>query len=159
MRNLTSFLIVMLLTCLIILTMFAEPGVGTSELVPTPQTEDPLILIPPPHLRHFTSLDGAEVIYFGEDEWIEFSMLVYMTGFKMAEAAAAEAARPLLAELEEKRVIIDERRKGYIMTKIGLGLGGAGAIGLSIYSFVNQDITGGLISLGVALVETFFLLR
>ncbi len=159
MRNLTSFLIVMLLTCLITPTMFAEPGVGMPELVPTPQTEDPLVLIPPPHLRHFTSLDGAEVIYFGEDEWIEFSMLVYMTGFKMAEAAAAEAARPLLAELEEKRVIIDERRKGYIMTKIGLGLGGAGAIGLAIYSFVNADIIGGVSGLGLALIQTIFLLR
>ncbi len=77
----------------------------------------------------------------------------------MAEAAAAEAARPLLGELEEKRVIIDERRKGYIMTKIGLGLGGAGAIGLAIYSFVNADIIGGVSGLGLALIQTIFLLR
>ena len=146
MRNLTRCLIVMSLILWIMPTMFAEPSKD-------------MMLEPPPRLTNFTTVDGQKVIYFTETGWTELSNLIYAERYFTAQAAAAAAARPLLAEIEEKNVIIDERRKGRALLKIGLGLGGVGAIGLSIYSFVNADIVGGVSGLGLALIQTIFLLR
>lgn len=85
-------------------------------------------LVPPPHLQRFLQLEesGERVLYFTESGWSEMGKLVWQDRIRVAEAAAAAAARPLLAEIEGQKTALQATVDAYtipsILIPIGVGI-------------------------------------
>ena len=61
--------------------------------------EQPLTIQLPPEMRKFTEIGGEQALYFLENDWAAFSTWMWEDRKAHGEAAAAEAARPLLVEI------------------------------------------------------------
>lgn len=63
------------------------------------EDQEYLMITPPEHLRNFIELpSGEKVLYFRENEWVEFSTWLYTAVVNYTEETVVMAVKPLMEE-------------------------------------------------------------
>ena len=73
--------------------------------------EESLMIQPPESLQTWIEYDGQAGLFFGRQAWTELSRLLWEDRVRVAEAVAAETARPLLIDLAGLKAERDEALK------------------------------------------------
>ena len=125
-RNWKRWMLSLLLICLITPTMFAGQLVVLAEETPEIVPESPV------GAGSFHLIEGELKLCFTEPEFVQLSQQIDQMIYQKAMETAAEAARPLLAAVEEKNVTItlqNERIDSLAGEKLLIGvLVGAGGL-------------------------------